>query len=184
VTATNANRKLQPPKSMKTRRFLFVVLGFGALTLRLSFADEPAKASPQHDPHDKNTMPVHPAGPPRITGDRTDRKHFLLNAVGHDSNWNSQPRSVPGLTKRTTANGFRPPVLKKPATAANQPLLNKPATYSMPPARLLEGREIAAPFPHGVPGRAATAATLGGLTASSAKNSTAALNGTTLKRKP
>jgi hypothetical protein len=170
---------------MKKRRFLFVGFSFGALTLRLCSADEPSKAPPQPHAYDKHNINAHSAEPPHVNGDQIAQKHFLLNGVGHDSNGSSRAASTHSPTKSTTSNEFHPSPLKKTAPAANQPfVMNKTATYQTPPARSPEGREIAAPFPRAVPGRAATAASLGGLAASSAKNSAAALNGTAMKHTP
>ena len=170
---------------MRTMRFLFVVLSFGALSLRLSIADEPATAAPQSALRDKSAATIHPTDTSRINIDRMDREHLLLHGVGLNWNWSRQPRSIPGLTESTAAYESHRPAVKKAITAANQPfIVNKPTTYKAPPDKLPAGRETVPPLARVVPRRTAGVASLGGLNASTTKNSAAALNGTALKRKP
>ena len=88
-------------------------------------------------------------------------------------------------TQRTSANDLPPPGLNKPATAAKDGLrLNTMGSQRQQPATLPVGSSTTAPLPGIVRGRGAAPATIGGLAASSARSSTAAINGAAIKPKP
>jgi hypothetical protein len=197
---------------MKTTRFLFTSAGFGVLTLGLSFAGEPsgppprgpsegqaaskppagqAQGNPARDhrsypdgTHSKSkedsqagptrkTMPAHRPGPNRPK----------QAAIGREEPGRQRADNPPA--QRTPANGLPPPGLSKPATAAKDGLrLNPMGNQRQPPARLPVGSATTALLPGIVRGRGAAPATIGGLTASSARSSTAAINGAAMKRRP
>jgi hypothetical protein len=82
-------------------------------------------------------------------------------------------------------NEIHQPTFKKAPAAANQGLMmNKIAKHYEEPARLPIGSGTAPALPGVVHGRSTGAATLGGIMASSAKNSAGVIDGAVLKRKP
>jgi hypothetical protein len=170
---------------MKTARFLFTIVGFGALTLGLSYAGEPSSHSSEQNPRENHTASARPAGRRQGNGDQMDRKPSLLHNNGHALERSSQAGPLHTQINRTLGNELHQPGLKKAATAATGGLMmNKIENHHQQLARLPVGGGTTAPWPGVVRSRSATLAAIGGLTASSAKNSAAALNGAAIKRKP
>ena len=88
-------------------------------------------------------------------------------------------------TKRTSANEPHQSALKKAATAANDGwMMKKLGDHHEQLGGSPVGSATTAPRSGVFRSRSATAAALGGLTVSSAKNSAAALDGKAMKRKP
>jgi hypothetical protein len=144
---------------MTTARFLFTMAGFGALTLGLSFADEPSRQPSGQGPSKDQVANSHAA--PR--GQR----------VG-----NTQAQSA-------SANDLHQPGLNKPVTAAKDGLMmNKTGNPRQPLAKSPLGTGTPVPLPGVVRGRGAATASIGGWAAASAKNSAAAINGTGMRPKP
>jgi hypothetical protein len=137
---------------MKTARFLFAVVGFGALTLGVGFAAEPSSQPPERDPHKHRATTVRPAGPAHGNKDQG---------------------------KRAPITELHQPGLNKAATAANGGLmLNKMRNSHEQPARLPTGGRTTVPLPGVVHARSATKAAAGGrAAAASVKHPGLTLNG-------
>jgi len=160
---------------MKTARFLFALIGSGALTPGVGFAGEPSSQPSEHYPHQEHATSVRPAGRVHGIGDQMDR----------NSKKNSRAVPINNQSKRAPVKELHQPGLNKTVPAAKGGLMmNKTRNNHEQPARLPVGRGTTAPLPGVVPARSATVAAIGGLAASSAKHSAAALNGAAIKRKP
>jgi hypothetical protein len=160
---------------MKTARFLFTMVGFGALTLGVGFAAEPSSPPSERVPRENHASSVRSVGPGHGSRDHMER----------NSARSSQPGPLHTQTKRALGNGLHQPGLKRAATAANGGwMMNKIEHHHEQPAKLPGGSGTTAPWPGVTRSRSAAAAVIGGLTASSAKNSAAALDGTAIRRKP
>jgi hypothetical protein len=160
---------------MKTARFLFTIIGLGALTLGVSHAGEPSSQSSGEDPHKNHATSVRPADPVHGNKDQMDRT----------SKKSSQALPINNQSKRAPVNEVHQTGLKKAATAANEGLMmNKIRNNHEQRARLPVGSGTTAPLPGAVHARSATVAVIGGLAASSGKHSAAVVNGAAMKRKP
>ena len=178
---------------MKTARFLFTIAGFGALTLGLGYAAEPSRQPSEQDVHQIHATGDHPAGPVhgKQTPSKTDpasRKLSQPKAEGRASTKRRQAGPIRLQPKSAPANALPPPALKTAAPAPKAgsgmggSMVNKAG--NQPLAKLPGVGGTTAPSPGAVRGRSATAAVLGGLAASGAKNSAAVINGTAMKSKP
>jgi hypothetical protein len=165
---------------MKTARLLFAIVGFGAVTLVLGYAGEPSTQPPAQATYENHT-----------TSDRRDDR-----AQGHEQH-HAKPvaknhkefggkRGDGARTERESANDHQQPGLKRAVTgAANDGwMMNKMENRREELARLPVGGGTPALAPGAVRGRSATAAVIGGLVASTAKNSAAVINGTGMNRRP
>jgi hypothetical protein len=168
-----------PRTNMKTARFLFAILGFGAVTLGMGFADEPSKQPSGQEPSENHTTTDRPAD--QAHGHVQDRPKQLAKSR-EDS---GEKRGDHTQAKRASVNDLQQPGLKRAATAANGGLvMNKIDNHHGQPARLPVGSGTTAPAPGVIRSRSATETAIGGLPSLSAKNSATGLNGTTIKRKP
>jgi len=222
---------------MKTACLLFTIVGFGALTLGASLADQPPEKGPdekgeqtksKNDNHafekisqtENQTTGDKPADHPRSKPERdekelADGKHPKAKNDSRVSEKSSQagpikkamPAHHPGQdrskqvannhgdaaekrvdnhqNKPPAVNDFHQPALNRPSTVVKGGLvLNTIGNHREQPARLPPGGGTTALVPAVVPGRSATTAIIGGLAASSAKSSTAVIDGSGMKRKP
>jgi hypothetical protein len=137
---------------MKTTHFLILVAGIGALTLGRSFADEPSRLGLEHG-----------------VGVQPNRARSLLNANGH-----VPERSGPAHP----SNVIHQPAFRKAATAANHVLMmNKTANRREQPPGLPVGRGTVTALSGVIRRGNAGAASLGGQTASSVRQSAVSLKG-------
>jgi hypothetical protein len=169
---------------MKTARFLLTIIASGSLALGLVYAGEPSSQSSERNPREKHATGVRPADPVHGNKDQMDRRSSKGNNDGRASGKSVQFGSMNTQTKHTSENELHQSGLKKAAAANDGLMMNKTGNHRDPLARLPVGSGITAPLPGAVRGRSDTEAVLGGLAASSAKNSAAALNGAAIKRKP
>jgi hypothetical protein len=159
---------------MKTTRLLFTIIGFGALTLGLGFADEPPKQLSKPEARE-NPASVRPAVP----------KRSQVNDDGHAPEKSSHAVPINPQHKSTPVNELHQPALRKTAISPNDGLLaNKAANHLEQPAKLPVGSGTTAPRPGVVRSRSVTAAVIGGPTPSNTKHSAAAIDGTAIQRKP
>jgi hypothetical protein len=173
---------------MKTARFLFTLIAFGALTLRVSYADPPSKQPSQQDAHqnhatsDRSAIPAQGRQPPgkidQTEGRPLKPKNNSQDAKPKenggaedlkpkDEGQHSKPKEDGRVSEKgrqagpVKSPGKEPqqPESKKSATAAKVgPMTNKSGKPREPLARLPGGSEAVAPFPSR---RAAVAAALG-----------------------
>ena len=205
---------------MKTTRFLFTIVGFGALTLGLSFAGEPSIQPSAPSPTENHATSDRPAdqaqgSPGRGKSDQTDGTHSKSKDDSRASEQSSQAGPISKAmathrpnqgrpkkganrqedpsgqrvndtqTKQPSVSNLHQPGLNQAATAARDGLrMNTIGSQRQPPARLPVVSATTAPLPCTVRGRGAASATIGGLAASSARSSTAAINGAAIKPKP
>ena len=150
---------------MNSARFLITLAGFGLLTFGLSLAAEPSPPPPARGPAKVRLAQGHvaPAGP------------RLNEALGPNPLGNEPHLPALGKVPSAPINGF---VINN-AAPLRQPLAGLPRD-----ARPLAGTKTAASLPGGLRSHAPATASLGGLAASSAKGSAAALSGTGMKPKP
>jgi hypothetical protein len=160
---------------MKTTRFFFTVLGFGALTLGVGVAAEPPNKPSPRVMRENHTPTSRPGGPVQASRELMER-NFLKS---------SQAAPIKPQSKRQPIKPLAPPMLQKAAGAANGgSIVNKMENRREQPGKLPGLRGTAEPSPGLSRSRSASPAVLGGLTGSNGKNSIAALNGATMRRKP
>jgi hypothetical protein len=215
--------KLSPPRiNMKTARFLFTMVGFGALALRLGFAREtsdqarePALSENRAKTTNDRSADQALGYPARGNRDQADEKHSKSNDDRHIFEKSSQadpimkaipmhrhdqarPKQVTNShedscdkrvlnprTKSTSVNDLHQRALNQPSTAAKGGLMmNRTGNPREQLVKLPVGSRTTALLPGVVLGRGATTGIIGGLALSSAKNSTAVINGTGMRRKP
>jgi hypothetical protein len=165
---------------MKTTRYLFTIIAFGALALGRSYAVEPAGK-----PSGQDLRQHHAADRMNDSGAQAERKVFQLHNNGRAPARTSQAGPVHIQSMHTSANGLHQPGLKKTASAANyKSMMNKTGSEHQQLARLSIGGGTTALSPGVVRGRSASAADTGGLSPSSVKHSTAALDGAAVGRRP
>ncbi len=206
--------------NMKTPRFLFTIVGFGALTLGLSLADEPSRQPSEQAPNENHTTSDRPAEQVQGEGahdkrDQPDGKPSNSKAESHASEQSRQlgsaskalPRNRLGQdhvkqdairhedarnqrvdhthTQRTPANNLQRPGASKAATVPKAgSMINTVGNHREQPARLPVGSGATAPLPGVVRSQGTGTASVGGLAPSSAKSSTAGINGTGMGRRP
>jgi hypothetical protein len=159
---------------MKTARFFLMIVGSGALMLGLGYAGEPS-APATHENHTTSDRPAD-----QEHGHVQDRPKQLMKS--HEDSGGMQGDHT--WTKRASVNDLQQSGLKRAAAGANDGLvMNKMETRREEIARLPVGGGTTALAPGVVRGRSATAAGIGGLAASTAKNSAAAINGTGMNRR-
>jgi hypothetical protein len=153
-----------------------IIVGAGALTLGMSFADEPAKRPTGQEPSENHTTGSdRPAEPAR--GHIQDHPKQVVK-----SHEDTRDRIQ---AKHASVNDIEQPALKRAAPAASHELMmnkieNRPETQ----ARLPAGGGTAALAPGAVRSRSATETGIGGLATSTAKSSAAAINGTGMTHRP
>jgi hypothetical protein len=175
---------------MKPIPLIFAIVSCGALSMRLAFAGEPTRV-----PANSGLAVKHLAGD-RTAGEMQDRRaagkkgqtgtiHANFSQPGHPSKINSPSASVEGQPKRSAAIISHQPASNKiAAVPGNELMMNKTSSHGENLAGSPLGNGFALPSPGMVRGRAAKPDLLGGLAASSAKTSAAAINGSAMKRKP
>jgi hypothetical protein len=140
---------------MKTTRYFLKIIAFASLTCGLGFVGEPAKESAQGD------------------RDQTDRTHSLSHNDGA------------ALTKSRPASPIN--VQIKHTSGENKSYevrLNKMQNYHAQPAKWAVGSGATATRRDILRSPSTTTVAIGGATAPNAKNSTAAVDGAGIKRKP
>jgi hypothetical protein len=175
---------------MKTIRFLFAVAGFGALTLGITFADPSASQPSGQESNENHTISDHPVDAGRDNQtlgdkDQTDKKNSPSNANNHTPEKVSQAGPTKTPPKHPSANNSSQPASalnKTPAVAKTGLPINKPASISALLNKPPTGGGTAAPGAHMFRKQTGPTASLGGLTASSIKTSTAGINGTEMQR--
>jgi hypothetical protein len=177
---------------MKTASFLFAVVGLGALSLGLGFADPPSAQTSGQESNPNHAGGDHPAPTHgnQTSGDKdqTDIRHSPSDADNHTPGKVSQAGSTQTPLKRPLVNNLSQPapglIKTTPAVAKGGSPVNKPWSTSAQFARPPVGGGTVALGP-GIAGKpAGVTANLGGLSASSVKTSTAGINGTGMKRTP
>jgi hypothetical protein len=176
---------------MKTARFLFTIIAFGALTLGLSHAGEPAPqpteqvlrqnhpigTPPQgavkprppmeqvlHENHSTRDRSADPAHGNQARGklDPTDKKHSSPKDDSHAAKKIRQAVAVKTEPQRTPGHQVHQPGSKKPATAAKDRLqMNKTGKPRQQLAKSAVGNQALPPPPGRVRSRNATAALVG-----------------------
>lgn len=170
---------------MKMARLFFTIIGSGALTLGMGSAGEPPSQPSEQDSHAKHPASVRPADRVRGNGDQMDRRYSKSNSGRQTPDMRGPAGSFHTQSKSLPLHQLHQPELEGVATAANDGLMmNRMASHREPLAKLPAGTGTTAPWSGAVRGRGAATAVLGGAKASSAKNSTAALDGAAIKRKP
>ena len=180
---------------MKTMCFLFAVVGFGALTLGITFAYPPSDQSssqlPGQGANQSHTTGDHPANPAKGSQtsdnkDQTDKKHSQSTADSHTPEKVSQTGPAKTPPKHPPVNNPSRPtpgLNKTPAVAKDGLPVNKPGSNSAQPPRPPAVGVTAVLGPGILRKSAGPTTSLGGLTASSIKTSTAGINGTGMQRK-
>jgi hypothetical protein len=197
---------------MKMARFLFTTVGFGALTLGLSLAGEPSKQTSGQAPSEDQAASRRPAGQAQGNQARDNREQTdgTPSKSKADSRAFEQSR-LAGPTKKAmpiqrpgqdrpkqAANGHEAPgnqrvvdthIRRTPANDLHQPGLSKTATVAKDGLMISTrgnhlGGGTTAPLPGVVRGQGPAPASIGGVAASGARSSTAAINGTGMKPKP
>jgi len=181
---------------MKNARILFALVGFGALTLGITFADPPSgQTSDQSAGHESNENPKtsdHPADPGhgnQTLGDKdqTDKTHSQSNPDGQIPEKVSQagPTKTPPKHPSDNKPSQPTPALNNtPAVAKDGSLINKSANASAQIAKAPVGGGTAALGSNIVRKPAGPTASIGGLSAASIKTSTAGISGTGMNHKP
>ncbi|MGA3179893.1 MAG: hypothetical protein ABSF38_06085 [Verrucomicrobiota bacterium] len=151
---------------MKTKRFLFMLIAFGSLTLGLCYADDPSRqpAEPA-SPAKPGTSGDHATGPALGHPLPADHLHAKGNHDGHlpptndpAGPWNHQPKPAP-------PNQAHQPALNRPPSGAkNGWIVNSIGTRQEPPAKLPPGAGTVAPLPGVAVGPSADAPVLGKFT--------------------
>lgn len=150
------------------------MIGFGAFTLGVGLAAEPSRQSSERMSRENHPTGVRSAGPVRGSREQMEPNFAKSSPAG----------PIKAQSKRTPLHELAQPRLKKAASAANGGgMMNKMENHHEPLAKLpgIGGTKALGPGLNR--SRSAAPAVLGGLT-TSGKNSTAALNGTAMKRKP
>jgi hypothetical protein len=164
---------------MKTARLLLTIVALGALTLGRSYAGQPSKP-----PAEQNLRQLHATHDRPASPEQAERKQSLSHNNGHASEKSSRQAPLKTPTQRASANELRPPGLKKAApTAAHGGWTRNKIENHHEPAQGPGGGGTTAPWPGVSRHRSATTAALGGGRTSSAKNSTAALDGAAMRIK-
>jgi hypothetical protein len=156
-----------------------LVFGVGVLSLGRSFAGES-----ERDARDKHTTSVHTAQPAQNKAVQANRTHSLSDGNAHAVARSSPPNVSNLQPERAAPTKIHKPASKSaPAAASHRTTVNKLASHHEQPAQL-PVRSETGPAVSGIGrGRSTTAGSVGGLMASSAKSSTAALDGAAMKRK-
>jgi len=185
---------------MKKSRFLFAIVGFGALTLGLSYADEPSRPPAEQVLRQNHPTSDPSAGPPHGNQahgkiDQKEEKPSKPKEDSHDSkpkddSHPSEKRRPAGpaksLVKLPSEKESPQLELKKPVTGAKEgPWMSKTGKPHERLAKPPVGNEAIAPRPGVVRSRGATAALVGRvLITSNAKYSAGPLEGAAIKRYP
>jgi len=175
---------------MKTTCFLFAVAGFGALTLGFSSADEPSGQPSGQGSHQNHNTGDHTANSLHDSQTSGNKDQTDVNHPPSDAN---RPISEKvGQTGPTKTPSQHPPannpshqtslLNKNNSIAKDGSLINKPGSNSAQFTRPPVGGGTTALWPDLVRKQPGPTASLGGLTASSIKTSTAGINGTGMKR--
>lgn len=175
---------------MKTTYFLFAVIGVGAFSLGISFAGPPSDQPSGKDANENHSTGDHPAdlghgNQANGTEDQTDKKQSQSNADSHIPEKISQAGSTKTPPKHPPVNNPSRPTLalnKTPTVAKGGLPVNKPGSNSAQLTRPPMGGGTAVLGPGIVRKSAGPTASLGELTASSIKTSTAGINGTGMQR--
>lgn len=175
---------------MKTMRFLFAVVGLGGLTLGITFADPPSNqssgqdSSQNHSTGDQSVNPGH-GTQTNGTGGPTDKKLSQTNAGSHAPEKTSQTAQTKTPPQKPSGKNPSQPAaaLNKTTTVAKAGLpVNKPASNSVELTKPPVGGGTTALGPNIFRKPTGPTASIGGLTASSIKTSTAGINGTGMQR--
>jgi hypothetical protein len=159
---------------MKTASLLFAVVGFGGLTLGISLADSATEQESSDDhligDHPANPAPTHQAGG---NNDQANVKHPSSSAGSHTPEKLRQAGSIKTLS---------PAANTAAASAKAGSLTSQPRNTGTQSVRPPVAGETTVLGPGMFRKPAGVTASLGGLTASSIKTSTAGINGTEMKR--
>jgi hypothetical protein len=155
---------------MKKTRFLFALVGFGAITFGLAYAGEPSRPSAEHASHPNHPTTLRPVEREHGKLEQSKQKHAALPDEGR------APLNPPA--RKVLPNEVHPTESKKAASAKNGPMMNKTGSPHEQPDKL-------APAPVLAHSRNATAALVGRvLVTSNAKYSAGPLAGAAAQRKP
>jgi len=174
---------------MKTARFIFTFIGFGVFSLGLAFAGESSGQSHKSAPRENQKAGDHSVDRPpgnQAHGKAVpmDGKPSKPNGPGTISQKIGQAGPINPGPRRTLATGLPQPESSRVATVPKNGLtMNQPENRNEQLAKPPSGRAVTASTPGVVRGRGANTASIGGLAASSARNSPRALDGATVKRK-
>jgi len=155
------------------------MIGSAALTLGAGFAAEPSRR-----PAEKDSRAIHSASALPANKVQPGQKHFLSGNIGHAAERSSQTARVNTQTPRAPAGEIHQPGLNKAAATANRGWMKSGAEDRHEPFARLPVGGTAAPRSGTARVRLVAAANIGGLMASSARNSAKALDGAAFKRKP
>jgi hypothetical protein len=165
---------------MKSTHCFFACVIVGVMSIGQSIAGEPSKLPAKHEAGE-----VHKTGDHSNNRDQTARSHSLLNNNVPAPERSTQPSLLHTQTKGALGNELHQPGSKKPGTPATSGLpMNKMENRHNQAVKLPAAGGTASLGPAMSRSRSRTTAELGGLTISKARNSTAALDGSTMKRKP
>jgi hypothetical protein len=153
---------------MKTSCILFAIIGLGAFSLESVFAAEPSRPPPERAPRKF-----------------ADRAHGSPARIEPNFAKSGLVAPFKAQSKRASPRQLAQPAPKKPATAANGVRMMHKTENHRGPLTLSPRYGGTATLGPGLShSRSATPASLGGLTTTSAKHSTAALDGAAVTRKP
>jgi hypothetical protein len=176
---------------MKTARFLFIMVAFGAYALRFGYAGESPRQPAERIARENHPISHPSAGPAHGSQERgeIDQKEEKPSKVKEDSHTPEKARQaapVKSQVKLPSEREPHQPEFRKPSTAAKDgPLMNRTEKPRQQSARLPAGDEALAPRPGVVRNRGATAANVGRvLITSNARYSAGPLAGAAVKRNP
>ncbi|HEV7924644.1 MAG TPA: hypothetical protein VGR14_04770 [Verrucomicrobiae bacterium] len=160
---------------MKTKCFLFVMIGLGVLTPGVGLAAESSSPLSARVPRETHTTSARSAD--LLRGNTVQMERSIAKS--------SQPGPIHTQTKHPTRNELHQHGPNKAATAANSGrMMNKTVNHFEPPAKSPIVGGTTALGPEMCRSRSANLAVLGGLNYASAKHSTAALDGAAMRRSP
>ena len=171
---------------MKLTRCLFIIAGFGALTLGV-FAGEPASQSSKAETRENQN---HSAA--ATAGNQARGKMGSLDGKLSKPKIDGQASKKIGQAGPLNIEPQRAPLNRLPQTELNKTgpaarpgvTISKTGNHLIEPPKLPVGSGTIAPSARMIRDRGASTAVIGGSAASNVKNSSAAVNGAGIKRKP
>lgn len=157
---------------MKTARFFFSIIGFGALSMGVGLAAESPRPPSKDAPRLNAAKSVRPATLPRASEEHLHRSSIKSSQFGP-----LHPQSL-----HPSGNETHQPGPKKAANPAHSGLMmNKMEIHHEQLAKLPSSGAFTAPLTSSVRRRTANPAVNGGLIIPNSKSSTAALSGLAVK---
>jgi hypothetical protein len=169
---------------MKIVPLLFTLIGLGAITVGLSYANEPASQPSKRETHEYHAASDRSSGPEHGQKIQSNGKHSEPKEIGRAAEKGIHAGALNMQGQQTQLNELHQAALGKAAPAAkNGLIMNKLGNHNEQTAKLPPGKEFTVPTPVVVLGRSANTVSTGGLARSSIKNSSSLLDGGAIKRK-